>query len=75
MKLKPNMLDLWYAALASPYGIEIGCSPSIDSVQQALYRARAEAHDEDLKALAICHSPFDPNLLWIVRREPSNDAP
>ena len=72
--MKPNLLDLWYAALASPYGIEVGCSPDFDSVRQALYRARQAAQDLDLKALAICQSPFDPTNLWLVKREPSNET-
>ena len=33
--MKPNLLDLWYAALASPYGIEVGCSPDFDSGEGA----------------------------------------
>ena len=74
MKTKASMLDLWYQALASPYGLEVVCAPDFETVRQALYRARVEARDEDLKGLAICQSPFDPGMLWLIRKEPA-DAP
>jgi hypothetical protein len=66
---KESMLELWYQALASPYGVEIQCQPDFESVRQKLYRTRLDAQDDDLKALAICQSPFDPQLLWLVRKE------
>ena len=71
---KESFLDLWYAALASPFGVEVDCS-DFEQVRQALYRARQDARDEDLKALAVCQSPFDANLLWIVKREPDHATP
>jgi hypothetical protein len=60
-------------ALSTPYGREfLNCSPDFEAVRQALYRARTEARDDDLKALALCQSPFDPSVCWIVKKEPSD---
>jgi hypothetical protein len=72
---KGSLLDLWYMALSTPYGVEIACSPDFDAVRQALYRARTEARDDDLKGLALCQSPFDPSMLWIVKKEPIDATP
>ena len=70
-----SLLDLWYAALASPYGVEVQCSPSFDAVRQKLYALRREAKDEDLKKIAICQSPFDPERLWLVKQETDDASP
>jgi len=72
---KESYLGLWYQALSTPFGVEVVCSPNFDAVRQKLYAVRAEARDDDLKGLALCQSPFDPNLLWIVRKEPTNETP
>lgn len=66
---RSNALQYWYAALASPYGIELVCS-DITRAQNALYSARKEVQDEDLMKVSICHSPFDPARLWLVKRVP-----
>lgn len=69
-----SYLDLWYTALSTPFGVEIATS-DFEPVRQALYRARVDSRDDDLKTLAVCQSPVDPTLLWIVRKEPSNASP
>jgi hypothetical protein len=71
---KEPLLSHWYRALHSPHGVEILCS-DFDAVRQKLYQARAEAHDPDLSAIALCASPFDNTKLWLVkRRKESSDA-
>jgi len=72
---KDSLLNLWYAALASPYGIEIECLPDFEAVRNKLYNLRAEVKDVDLKKIALCQSPFDPGRLWLVKKEPDNAAP
>lgn len=68
-----NLLHFWYQALSSPCGIEIEVH-EFEPIRQKLYRARVEAADTDLEAIAICASPFDPMKLWLVKRKPSNEA-
>lgn len=63
------MLDLWYMALQSPYGIEVSCSET-EPVRAKLYNLRREVQDKDLDTLSLCVSPFDPDKLWIVKRKP-----
>ena len=70
-----SFLNLWYAALASPYGIEVECTPDFETVRSKLYTVRAEVKDDDLKKIAVCQSPFDPGRLWLVKKEPSNETP
>jgi len=70
---KVSILEYWYMALSTPYGKEfLNCTPDFEAVRQKLYAARAEARDDDLKALALLQSPFDPSVLWIVKKEPSD---
>lgn len=68
-----GVLHHWYTALSSEFGVELNCSDA-ESVRQRLYRARAEAKDSDLDAVAICVSPFDPEKLWLVKRGRTDNA-
>lgn len=67
-KPKSSLLDLWYQALSSPFGIELVCSDT-HAVIQKLYREREAAHDDDLKAISICQSPFGGEKIWLVRKQ------
>lgn len=62
-----TMIELWYQALHSSLGIEVVCSDP-DKVSKKLYVIRKEVQDADLKDISICHSPFDPTKLWLVKR-------
>lgn len=73
MEVKEPLLNYWYRALSSPFGIEIICSDT-NSVRTALYVAKKEAKDLDLDKIKITVSPFDPAKLWLIRKEPSNEA-
>jgi hypothetical protein len=68
-----SMLNLWYMALPTPYGVEVECVPDYEHIRDKLYRLRNEVKDDDLKRISICQSPFDPGRLWLVKRE-SDDA-
>lgn len=72
---KESILNLWYMALSTPYGIEIECLPDFDAVRSKLYNLRNEVKDDDLKKIALCQSPFDPGRIWLVRKEPSDETP
>ena len=72
---KESFLELWYQALASPYGKEVQCLPDFEAVRQKLYRSRIEARDPALDAIALVQSPFDPTNLWLVKKEPADAAP
>jgi len=65
--MSESIIHYWYQALASPLGIELVCS-DVDSMRSRLYSARTEAQDTDLEKVAICHSPFDPQRLWMVKK-------
>ena len=69
---RASMLNLWYAAIPTPFGVEVDCVPDFETIRQRLYALRAEVKDEDLKDIALLQSPFDPGRLWIVRKEPSD---
>lgn len=62
------MLEHWYAALSSDYGVVIRCSDR-ERTRQRLYAARKEAQDPDLDDLSICFSPTNSSDLWIVKRK------
>lgn len=69
------MLDLWYKALASPFGIEVACSDA-RAARIRLYTIRREIQDSDLDDISIHGSPFDPNKLWLVKkRRPTDETP
>lgn len=68
-------LQLWYRALASPFGIEIVCSPNPEAVRMKLYALRKSVQDTDLNQIAICLSPIDPDKLWLVKRRPAKEVP
>ena len=72
---KIDILNLWYMALASPYGIEVECLPNFEAVRNKLYNLKHEVKDPDLKGISLCQSPFDPGRLWLVKKEPSDAAP
>lgn len=74
-KKSPDALaNLWYEALSTPFGIEVQCSPSYESVRTRLYTIRRELHDPDLDQISICQSPFDPDRAWLVKRNPTDEA-
>lgn len=64
------MLDLWYNALHSQFGIVIQTdNPSL--VKQKLYRARSESGDLALGEISICASPLNPSTeIWLVKKKP-----
>lgn len=62
------MLELWYSARDSAYGIEVEVDGDRESARQKLYAARREARDDTLSSLALCLSPTRPNCIWIVRK-------
>lgn len=60
------MLEFWYQALESQYGIVI----KVDNVGlaiQRLYQARKEANDPALDNVHLRRSPVDPEAIWIVK--------
>ena len=62
-------LELWYAALGSPFGIIVQTSDP-EKAKQRLYHLRKEAGDQDLYELSIVTSPTAPTSeLWIVKRK------
>jgi hypothetical protein len=65
--MKEPVINYWYMALSSPLGIEILCS-DIESVRSRLYQARREVKDSDLDQISVCLSPFDPEKLWMVKK-------
>jgi hypothetical protein len=71
--VKEPLLNHWYRALHSPFGIELVCSDP-EGTRQRLYAARREAKDQDLEQVAICLSPLDPSKLWLVRKEPRDET-
>jgi len=66
------VIELLYAALASPNGIIVETS-SVERLRQKLYTARRELNDEALEALSLVPSPTNECELWIVRR-PQREA-
>ena len=63
------MVELWYQALHSEVGIEVQCFGTFEEVKGKLTYERQKLQDEDLAAISICHSPFDPERLWLVKRK------
>lgn len=59
-----NWLELWYAALGTPYGVALAVSDA-EPCRQALYRARTQAADPALDGLQIRLRTDDE--LWIVK--------
>lgn len=65
---KSSLIDLWYRALSSPFGIEVLCGGDINSVRTRLYAERRKAQDLDLEQISVCVSPFDPMKLFMIKR-------
>lgn len=61
------MLEYWYKALRSPYGVIIRTDDPV-RMKQKLYQARAEVKDKDLDGIAICSSPTNETHLWLVKK-------
>lgn len=60
------MLEYWYAALRSKYGIVLRTNlPQV--LIQRLYKARAEAMDQALEGVSIVQSPTTYGELWLVK--------
>jgi hypothetical protein len=65
--------EIWYAALASPYGIIVSTDDPVFA-KQKLYGIRKGLRDPDLESIAIMTSPHKPESeLWLVKR--TTDAP
>lgn len=64
------MLELWYEALNSTYGIVVE-TDDFKLASTKLYRAREKANDPALMGLSIVRSPESPAHFWIVKREPN----
>lgn len=60
------MLEYWYQALRSPFGIEIIASDP-DKIKQKLYAVRKEAADPDLHKITIRVPPNKPGVLWLIK--------
>lgn len=58
------MLELLYQALRETYGIRVR-TDNLKLLREKLYALRNK--HEELKALSLVQSPFDPNELWIVK--------
>lgn len=65
------LINFWYRALHSPYGIAISVSDAT-AVRMKLYAERRLVQDLDLEQIAVCVSPFDPGKLWLVKRKPKD---
>jgi hypothetical protein len=70
--MEEPILNYWYRALHSPFGIELVCSDP-PGLRSRLYAARKDAKDTDLDQVSVCLSPFDPMKLWLVKRNPNNE--
>ena len=66
-KSSEGVTELWYQALASPYGIEVQTNDT-RRLMTRLYNARKATQDQDLEQISLCESPFDPLKLWLVKR-------
>ncbi len=62
------MLEHLYTALHSTHGIALECN-DVTALRQRLYVERRAADDPDLDALSLVASPFNPRVLWIVKRQ------
>lgn len=72
-EIKEPLLNYWYRALASAYGIEISCSDT-EAIRSRLYAVRREARDEDLDGIVISNSPWDGSKLWLRKKEKPDEA-
>lgn len=63
-------INLWYQALASPFGVIIETDDP-DRAKQKLYAIRAKSPDPDLQSLSIITSPDTPGQLWIIKAKPN----
>ena len=61
------MLEYFYRALRSKFGIYLGCS-NVTALRGKLYIERSNASDPDLDVISLVISPFNPNHLWLVKR-------
>ena len=61
------MLEYFYRALRSKFGIYLGCS-NVTALRGKLYIERTNALDPDLDVISLVISPFNPNHLWLVKR-------
>jgi hypothetical protein len=70
MLTRPPYTELFYQALASPFGIAVEVGPSTERARNALYKARK--FDPAFEALMIRSSPFATDQLWIMKKDPSD---
>lgn len=69
------MLELWYKALHSTYGIIVSVPEGkFDLARQKLYKVRKASGDEDLKGIAVAQSPENMKDIWLVKRKPGNGS-
>lgn len=61
-----NFTEMFYQALAEPYGAVFEVT-NYASVKQQLYQARKYLNDPDLAQIKICQSPINPNHMWLVK--------
>lgn len=61
---------LWYEALHSKYGIEVESSDRV-KLRANLYEERKRLADPALDGLAVRLSPFDPDKLWLIKKDPN----
>lgn len=59
------MLEYFYAALRSKFGIEIEVSDQ-EIAKRKLYAARKEANDPALETISIRVPPNNPRKLWLI---------
>lgn len=62
------MLEYWYQALESKFGIVVK-TDNVSGTLQRLYKARKEANDPALSELHLRRSPVDPEAIWIVKNK------
>jgi hypothetical protein len=62
------VIEYWYQALGSKYGIVIK-TDNVGNTLQRLYQARQKSNDPELNKLHLRRSPIDPEAIWIVRND------
>lgn len=62
------MLEFWYQALRSKFGIVIK-TDNVPRTLQRLYQERKKANDPALSQLHLRRSPVDPEAIWIVKND------
>jgi len=67
------LIALLYNALHSPFGI-VFQTDDIERAKARFYTTRAKLGDPKLDCLSLVTSPLDPNQLWIVKKEQSNET-